>query len=247
MAGVQVAYTACNFGAFCEEVRKEMRYIHSENTKKLLQCIEDTLPERILPVEKGDDKLWRAQLGCEVRGPKDESDRPENEYPYPKARMKPLCPLYGAPEGRVNPKGIPCLYLATAQYTAICEVRPTPGSYITVARFKVLRDLKIVNCSLYHGRNNLRYNDKYEDVIWTEIDNAFSKPTTGRDNVAEYAPTQILAELFRSKGYDGIAYKSNFSPSVGGDAHNLAFFDLAVAKCLKPKLRQVKSLRLEIV
>jgi hypothetical protein len=118
---------------------------------------------------------------------------------------------------------------------------------VTVAQFKALKNLKIVDCCSFHGRNNLLNNDRREDVIWTEIDNAFSEPTTGRDDVAEYAPTQILAELFRSKGYDGIAYKSIFSPSHKSDAYNLAFFDLAVAECLEPKICQVKSLRLETI
>ena len=42
------------------------------------------------------------------------------------------------------------------------------------------------------------------------------------DDTAEYVPTQILAELFRSKGYDGVAYKSAF----GADGYNIALFKI---------------------
>lgn len=247
MAGVDVFLASHNFERFCEEVQNERRYIHSPDTHDLLKRIEDALPTRILEFEEGADDLWRAQLGCDWRGPEDENDRAQNPIPYKKSRMKPCPKPSGCPEGRVNPKGIPCLYLATNRYTAVSEVRPTPGAWVTVAQFKIQRNLKIVDCCSFHRRNNLRNNDKYDDVIWTEINNAFSEPISGRDNVAEYAPTQILAELFRSKGYDGIAYKSIFLPTGASDAHNLAFFDLDAAECLEPKILCVKSLRLETV
>lgn len=45
------------------------------------------------------------------------------------------------------------------------------------------------------------------------------------DDTAEYVPTQILADLFRSKGYDGVAYKSVF----GADGYNIALFDIVSA------------------
>ena len=49
-----------------------------------------------------------------------------------------------------------------------------------------------------------------EKAVWVEIDCAFSHPTTLSDDAADYVPTQILAELFRDTGYDGIVYRSHF-------------------------------------
>ncbi|MBD9455904.1 RES family NAD+ phosphorylase [Rhizobium sp. RHZ02] len=51
---------------------------------------------------------------------------------------------------------------------------------------------------------------------------AFSTPADRSDDAAEYAPTQILAELFRSLGYDGVAYKSAF----GEEGDNIAIFNI---------------------
>jgi len=48
-------------------------------------------------------------------------------------------------DGRANPKGIDCLYIATDYDTAILEVRPLIGSYVTVAKMEITRPLKIVD------------------------------------------------------------------------------------------------------
>ena len=47
---------------------------------------------------------------------------------------------------------------------------------------------------------------------------------TASDDRADYAATQIVAELFRQNGFDGIAYRSSSGPG-----HNIALFDLNAA------------------
>ena len=117
---------------------------------------------------------------------------------------------YMAKEGRVNPKGIPCLYLATDRDTAIAEVRPWVGSLISVAQFKITRDLRIVDCTHENPRAGV-YKDELSPaigVVWTHIDWAFSQPVTPDDSSTDYVPTQIIAEYFKGKALDGIAYRS---------------------------------------
>jgi hypothetical protein len=58
-------------------------------------------------------------------------------------------------------------------------------------------------------------------AVWIDIDNAFSEPMTASDDAADYVPTQILAEVFRDKGYDAIVYKSQF----GEGGFNIAVFN----------------------
>jgi hypothetical protein len=53
-------------------------------------------------------------------------------------------------------------------------------------------------------------------------------------------PTQVLAETFRSHGYDGVVYKSLES---GG--FNIALFDLAAAELITCGLYQTKSVSFE--
>ena len=96
-----------------------------------------------------------------------------------------------AREGRANSAGIPVLYLASELDTAIAEVRPWIGSRISVARFRVLRDLKTIDMSVKHGKTIFDFlslmqlmgdadidGETKEDVVWSRIDNAFSEPVS---------------------------------------------------------------------
>ena len=194
--------------------------------------------------------FWRAQLGHDWRTVEEPSPYKE-EVTFSPSRMKPRAER--APEGRANPKGIPCLYLSTTANAAMSEVRPWVGALVSVAQFKVMRPLTVVNCSVLTGRYiELAYSkrtfdelvsgktpspDEFEKIVWAEIDTAFSEPVTESDDLAEYAATQTLAELFRSEGYDGVAYKSAF----GEDGYNVALFDLDSARQLNGTLHEVTS------
>ena len=76
--------------------------------------------------------------------------------------------------------------------------------------------------------------------VWRDIDQAFSRPVTASDSVADYAPTQILAELFKQQGYDALIYKSQFGDSQG---YNIAIFDpdsVDVISCAPYEVKSIK-------
>ncbi|MCY4141247.1 MAG: RES family NAD+ phosphorylase [Rhodobacteraceae bacterium] len=187
--------------------------------------------------------LWRAQLGHGWK-PHCEGNRYITDIPapYPPARMKPLPTR--ATEGRANPKGIPALYLTTHKKTAMSEVRPGLGSFVSCAHFTTTRDLKIIDFSVHHDSGFvLHFSEpdasKREKAIWRQIDRAFSEPTTAEGDTADYVPTQVIAELFRNEGYDGLAYKSAF----GKKGYNVVLFNLADAEPTYCNLFEVKSLK----
>jgi hypothetical protein len=62
--------------------------------------------------------------------------------------------------------------------------------------------------------------------VWTSIDLGFAEPVDRSNDVADYAPSQIIAELFKRSGYDGVKYRSAFSE----EGHNIALFDLTSAQ-----------------
>ena len=76
---------------------------------------------------------------------------------------------------------------------------------------------------------------KREEAVWNHIARAFREPVTRHDDVAEYAPTQIIADVFRSHGFDGVAYRSAF----GTDRYNVALFDLNAAELLACSLHEI--------
>lgn len=231
-----------DFREFEQATKNQARYVRAPEVEAFLNTVLQTTEKRVEVIAK-DQILWRAQLGCDW-----EPIYEENEYiddgptPHPPERMKPLSGR--ANEGRANPKGIPYLYLATNRDTALAEVRPWLGSYISVGQFKTLRELRLVNCTT--GQNGfLVYPkepsaEKREESVWTDIDRAFARPVTPSDDIADYAPTQIIAELFKANSFDGVAYRSSL-----GDGHNIALFDLDMAKLVRCSLFEVKSISFE--
>jgi RES domain-containing protein len=219
--------SAHSYWHFAHSCRTKARYIQTSEGRRFLKAVLESAQDRV-DVAPAGSFLWRAQRGAStielpISGTNDVA---EEDYPYDAARMKPLRDR--ARENRVNPKGIPYLYLATHRDTAAAEVRPWKGGVVSVGQFRLARDLKLVNATsdaertFYFGEEPSP--EERAEAVWLDIDHAFSAPTTTSDDAAEYVPTQILGELFRHHGYDGVAYRSSY-----GSGHNVALFDLDLA------------------
>ncbi len=229
-----------SYDHFSWEVRQSTRYIHSDAIKGFLSNVLETSRSYEKIVKPG-EKLWRAQLGSDWI--EEDVDEPI-QLPFPPERMKPL--QYEASEGRVNSKGIPCLYLATDQETAMYEVRPWLGVDISVWQFKTTKELRLIDCSVHAPKTGgFRFffeepdEKEKEKAVWADIDRAFSRPVTLSDKSSDYVPTQIIAELFKTNGSDGILYKSSLA-----DGLNLALFDIGAATVGNYALvRRVKDIK----
>jgi len=212
---------------FHREVALQRRYVWSKETLEFLDTVAGTCNDRVRDLPSG-KIFWRAQLGNDWVFEQQIND--EIPAPFKRNRMKPL--PFRAHEGRVNPKGIPCLYVSTNRDAAMSEVRPGVGSFISLAQFKIIKDLKVVDCSVHHSNKEIYFEEpppvEREQSVWAKIDAAFATPVTRSDETADYVSTQILSEKFADLGYDGVVYKSAY----GDDAYNLALFDVNVAKQL---------------
>lgn len=227
---------------FQQEVLRSNRYIRSADAEDFLETILSTSesPLRHTTMPRG-EPLWRAQLGHDMEEWDDiVGDIP---CPFPAKRMLPLPD--SSTEGRANPKGIPYLYLATNRDTALAEVRPWIGSLISVGEFKTLRDLRLVNC-VSHKKNTCVHTKeptpaKMEVAVWADINQAFSTPVTLNDKGADYAPTQIITELFKNAGFDGVVFKS----ALEEDGINVTLFNMNSVKLLNRSLYEAKSIKFE--
>ena len=238
---------------FAEQVRNDRRYVWSDNVQRFLDTVLSTRHSRDTVI-LADTILWRAQLGIKEVA-KVDSDGNEigiQILGHPANRMKPLPD--GAIEGRVNPPGIPVLYLSSCAKTAVSEVKPWTGSGVSVAQFRILRDLKAIDLSQGYGESEWKgltwsnllgkiepSPDVIEKVTWTRIDKAFSIPITSSENTTEYVPTQILAELFAGSGYEAIIYHSHFVE----DGYNIAVFDIEYAAIENCSPYEVKKVTIE--
>jgi hypothetical protein len=229
-----------SFSAFWFAVVRKQRFFRPPDVEDFLQTVLLTSKERETIIGAG-SILWRAQIGCDFRPYyQDDEYIDDLPIPYPPERMKPL--IDEATEGRVNPKGIPYLYLATQRDTALAEVRPWLGTLISVAQFKTLRELKMVSCSGTGARVNIYLEEpeppEREKAVWSDIDRAFSTPVSSGDRTAEYAPTQVISDMFKARGFDGIVYRSSL-----GSGHNVALFDLDAAELINRFLFEVKDIK----
>jgi hypothetical protein len=170
----------------------------------------------------------------------------EEQIPYSSSRMKPL--RHSAQEGRVNPRGIPCLYAAGDMKTAISEVRPWVGAMVSVSRLEANRDLRLV--SFLEGTDKQLSLDVFfeeptpeerEGIVWQEIGRAFSRPVSPDPGIAEYAPTQVIAERLKNESYDGIVYKSHLGPGI-----NFALFDIDSITVQDGRLHAIKGVSYDV-
>jgi hypothetical protein len=228
------------YSDFARRVTREHRYLRDEEDQDFLSTMLKQAKKSRMIIMKGGSFLWRAQFGFEWERIPEIDDCAEG--PFPPARMKPL--RNQAREGRANPQGIPCLYLSNRQETALSEVRPWLHSLISVAQFKLVRDLRIADFSSDGRPRRIGYvipKNRWNRAVWYEIDQAFRKPVLALDDSpSDYAPTQAIAEYFKTHRFDGIAYQSAFQDN-SGKGHNLAVFDLDLAELVNCVLMRVED------
>ena len=242
--------TGREYGDFARSVTHQARYIFEPHVEAFIQTVIATAASRVIEMPEG-TLLFRAQIGNTWRRQRVDPGDPDGDYvelphPYEPERMKP--PKGMAREGRVNPKGIPCLYLADERNTAMAETRPWLGSYISLGEFQTVKASRVVNlpkpelalavhvASLFGGTPPDV--ESCERAVWGEISYAFSEPVSASDDKADYVATQILSETFRSMGCDGIRYKSRL-----GQGHSVALFDLESAELVECGIFQTRELQ----
>jgi len=194
---------------------------------------------------KSHSTFLETALGCDLKHIYENGEHvDDNPIPYSPKRMKPIA--RHATEGRANPKGIPYLYLATNPETALAEIRPWKESFISLGKFKTVRSLRLINCIIEPLSHHIYFNEpsveKREESVWSEIDRAFARPVNNNDDVADYVPTQIIAELFKANKFDGIAYRSSLG---NGSGHNIALFGVDMAELVECFVFGVKNINYE--
>jgi len=228
------------YAAFAHNVVQRARYVRDEASDRFLGTLAAQAADRVETLPTG-MVLWRAALGHDWRDETDEGYTFQVPAPHPPSRMRPLSDR--AKEGRANPKGIPVLYLATRRETALAEVRPWIGTSVSAAQFRLVRELRIVDCTKHEKPcrrifpGGVTPPEYWDANNWSDVDDAFSRPVTPSDDGAGYAPTQVLAECFRAAGYDGLGYASAL-----GEGHNVALFDTSAAVIINCGLFDLKRI-----
>ena len=151
--------------------------------------------------------------------------------------------------GRVNPLGIPYLYLSDSKETVLYEVRASYLDELSIGTFK-----------LKPGVDNLRIVDFTEDtslfqpnlikdtikgrLLREKISVDLSKPMRRYDSEIEYIPTQFICEFIKVyTGAQGIRFRSSLDTS----GKNIVLFDQFNVECTEVVRRKITSLRLKAI
>ncbi|WP_289142359.1 RES domain-containing protein [uncultured Brevibacillus sp.] len=189
---------------FKKELKHNNRFFPQFKSEVFDETFNDVINRRKMYIAKN-FKVYRARMGVQKR----------------EDMLAP--PVEKATAGRANPRGISYLYCAKDEKTSIAEIRPWKGATVTVAEMSLLRELTLINLTgnitspfIYESHNKLLVVVK----LLKHFSNDLSKPVDPSKSEIEYLPTQYLTELIKSKGFDGIYFKSAMGPE-----NNIVIFD----------------------
>ncbi|MCA0849920.1 RES family NAD+ phosphorylase [Salipiger thiooxidans] len=163
----------------------------------------------------------------------------QSEGPLLKAMQRPdlelaAPPAWAAGAGRMNARGISVFYGATSPEIALAEVRPPVGSRVAMARFEIIRPLKLLDLA---ALGNVMERGSIFDPDYayrlgrmrflSALSNKMARPVMPDDQEMEYLPTQAIADYLSTEGQvplDGIVFPS---VQVGGNGLNVVLFHKA--------------------
>ena len=159
-------------------------------------------------------------------------------------------PMDKTKAGRANPVGIPYLYLCRDINTTLYEVRAGFLDKVSVGRFKVQRDINLVDFDFdfpfYTSYADVGFDQwcdlivKYE--VLKEIRKDLSRPLTRYDTELEYVPTQWICEYCKKiVEADGISFAS----SLDKKGVNYVIFNQSDAKCIKVLCRTIEEVNIK--
>jgi hypothetical protein len=220
---------------FQESLRAESRFFNPI-ARSTLDSIFDNLAEHrthdgkssIVDAGPGReiDGLYRARVFQSREKLEAAIKRPDIELGPPPPRL--------ATAGRMNARGIGVFYGATDADVAFAETRPPVGSKVAVARFEIVRPLRLLDIevlrSLYVEGSifDSDYIRRLEKAKFLRtVSHRISRPVMPDDEPFEYLVTQAISDYLaaqRDPALNGIIY-----PSVqdGGPRRNVVLFHKA--------------------
>lgn len=218
---------------FCYNIKHVNRF-HSQqvNFKQLKNLLENM----VIDIPTGTLTLFRSRI-C---------DEEHYSLGYTCRKMG-VPPINLTSAGRTNSEGIQCLYLASDEETTFHEVRARDNDHVSVGKFQQIKDLKIVDLSLFDKIGPFSVLDF--DMTWfainidiiRKIGNEIAKPMRRFDKTLDYVPTQYICDYIKHLGYDGIKYKSTLSN--GGT--NYAIFKEKKFECVQVKVVHIDNIQYE--
>lgn len=220
-----------------DEILNEMQNINYSDllNKYVNWANKNIFAHNTMTLNKSSDKWFRARIGYEEKTFKNEFNHKYTikKHWTPKNLKAPPC--MKATSGRCNREGISYLYLASDANTAISEVRPEPGNYVSVGEFKIIETIKVVNlCYTHLNTLSKSINGLNEYNLFQKIKAEFETPLT-RDISNKYLKSQFITDLIKLNNYDGLIFNSSVA-----NGKNLVLFDPQKSNILNKKIQLYK-------
>lgn len=156
-------------------------------------------------------------------------ERPDRDLSSPPSAL--------ASSGRMNAAGISVFYGATESQIAIAEIRPPVGAQVAVARFDIIRSVRLLDLTALkdvHETGSIfdpSYAIRLSRVVFLQgLCERISRPVMPDEQTFEYLPTQAVADYLATEAktpLDGIIYPS---VQAGNQGLNVVLFHKA-ARC----------------
>lgn len=227
-----------------KDFRRRVRTENYFSIEPDLAALIDQVADRITTIEPAGELYWRARLGIVGRYGRSEGFQTEILAKPHQGDALGAPPPEIARAGRLNREGVAFLYLASDIETACAEIRPHPSHQISVGKYRSLRALRLANleADIAAFATSDTQLDLYAFVY--AADQAMSLPVrpeaTGR-----YSLTQLIADVLRQRGFDGVAFKS----SLNDGGRNVCVFRPEDFEYVEGSavVQRVKSLRYELI
>ena len=219
---------------FCREIRSRSRFFSAGAEAALNSIFGDLDTYRtsdgrpvVLEISPTDEKrfFWRARKAQSTEDLEAILKSPSSEMGPPPSRC--------ATGGRMNAHGIPVFYGAFDPDTCVAEVRAPVGSHVVVAKFELLRPVRLLDfdalAEVYVPGSHFDpdYRERQGRGAFLEhLVREVSMPILPQDEAFEYLPTQVVAEFLASRTppLDGIVFRSTQTDRVG---RNVVLFNQA--------------------
>ncbi len=169
----------------------------------------------------------------------------ERDIPFPTNEMGPP-PKGMSTNGRVNPYGISCLYLASNEDIAIKEIRAGLHDNVTIAKFELLEKIEVIDFTMI---------DKFSPFLGADLDFNYEKyavnkehlvhianevllPSKRGDSQLNYLPSQYISDFIKSRGRNGVKYQSTMDKT----GFNIAVFDENLLDCREVSFHRVTEI-----
>lgn len=212
---------------FERELKTETRYFSPHATEFLKTIFEGladlkTRNEKPLIVEAGPELdvngFFRARYFETDEAIKRAMMNPERELAPP--------PTGIASAGRMNSRGVTAFYGANLPDAALAEVRPPVGSQVLVAKFNLIRKVKLLDLSSLTqiGISGSYFDPKFLPLLkrtkfLADLATMMSQPVMPNDADLDYLPTQVISDYLSRAAdtpIDGILFPS-VQTDAGGD------------------------------